>query len=328
MSITALSSRFQSRAGMSPTVPGTAPVEGPSHLLSPRPRTPEPPTPGYGPPEVTPAMLRWVVDQRSRELGLTRDRVAAAAGVSRSTLFEWLSGHGQPSPSRWSSLARALHLSVADMFSRCGTPLSNSVARARLEHGWTRGQLTRSACTSFATVAAAEAGVPIRPDAAARLAAVLGLDAAFISAAAAVTSPAASPLGRALEVVRLERGWTIAALARHLGVTRQLASAWLLGAEPVARRWHVPIADLLRCPLSDVETLAGHWGEAEGARSAGAALAAARRTRGLSQVQLAGLVAVSASTVRQWESNRRKPSPAAAELLHAALRAAGAPDGM
>lgn len=264
-------------------------------------------------PAVPAPALRELVDARSRELGLTRDRVARDAGIGRSTLFDWLSGTGQPSAAGWLGLGRALGMSVTAMFDAVGVPLTSSVERARLDRGWTRGELAEAARVSFATVRSLERGDRVRADAAARVGTVLGLAEAFVQDSARVSARATTPLGCALEAERLARGWTIAHLARHLGTARQLVSAWLLGAEPVAARWVPALVEFTGLDEATVTRLVNESRPERStrpSRRAGEQIREARKLLGWSRADLALRVGVSAATVEQWECGRRAPGHA------------------
>lgn len=270
-------------------------------------------------PLVDPVALRALVDRRSRDLSLTRDQLAQAARIGRSTLFDWLNGTGQPPAAGWWSLADALRLPLAEMFAELGCPPVSTVEQRRLDRGWTRGDLAKAAEVSFATVRALEAGRAVRPDAAGRVAAALGLDEPFLTGAARVTAKATTPLGRALEAERLRRGWNIADVARELGTARQLVSAWMLGNEPVAARWLPRLADLLGADVAHVRALADSSRRAKPGAAAGETIRLTRKAAGLSQAALAYTVGVSATTVEQWESGRRLPGAQSRAALSDAL---------
>lgn len=208
-------------------------------------------------PVVAPEALRALVDDRSRVLGLTRDSLAAAAQIGRSTLYDWLAGRSTPSPSGWRVLAGALQLDVTEMFDALGAPAHSDVEERCRHRGWTRGDLARHARVSFATVRELEHVGQVRPDAALRVARVLELPGQFVSGSSRVARPATTPLGQYIEATRLRRGWTVADLARHIGVARQLVSAWQCGKDPVARRWLPQLAELGGVDVRVVEALVG-----------------------------------------------------------------------
>lgn len=258
-------------------------------------------------PEVDVIRLKAVVNAACRAKGLTRVQLARAAGVGRTTVYDWLSGKGSPAPNGLAGLARALDMTVTQLLDRAGCAQVGPVQAARLNRGWTRGQLAEAARVSFSTVRALECGQAVRPDAATRVAAALGIDHRDLLAQ---TSQDRSPteLGRLLDAARLNHGWTVAQLARHLGATRQLVSAWLLGHEPVATRWYPALAELLGCDEARVAALGEQHRQARPGQQVGQWLRAARARAGLTRAELAARLDVAVTTVEQWERGRREPS--------------------
>lgn len=203
----------------------------------------------------TPETFKHVVAARSRELGLTRNRLAKQVGVGRSTLYDWLAGTAAPSPQLWSALARELAMPLPDLLEAAGQSAQSIIRVRRLERGWTIAQLANEAGVSAASARRLELGERIRASAAVRVAVTLDLDPEVTRRLCSVLTPAATPLGKAIEAKRLAHGWTITDVARRLGVSRQMVSAWLAGQERVPDRRLSSMAELLEFPVAEVAAL-------------------------------------------------------------------------
>jgi transcriptional regulator with XRE-family HTH domain len=195
--------------------------------------------------------LRSVVDGKCRTNGWSRDALASKVGVGRSTLFAWLNGSATPSAGKFAALASALGMSVKELSdSVSDVRVTSPLTSLRLSKGWSQAQLSAASGVSSLTIAQAEAGRRIRTDAAARLARALGDDSLLPTLSVQVD--ALGSLGQALEDERLSRGWTVAELGRNLGVSRQMASAWIHGAEAVPAGRLAQISELLKVPVAQL----------------------------------------------------------------------------
>ena len=269
--------------------------------------------------DVSAQRLREEVTARSAQLGLSRQALALRAGVGRSSLFAWFAGSASPTAGAFAALSQALEVDPVTLLLAAGGAEPGPVTAARLRKGWSRSQLARRARVSGATVALVESGGSVRSDAAARVARALGAPALLRSAMAAPT-PSRTMLGSWLETTRRRRGWTVAKLGVELGVSRQMASAWLHGTEPVAAGRLGDVAALLRLPPEQVEEAAmADRALGRPAAPAGRALRQARTGAGMTQGELARRVGVSTSSVEHWEMGLRAPGGPMRERLASVL---------
>lgn len=199
-----------------------------------------------------PSTLKARVNARSAELGLTRNELARAVGVSRTTLFEWLR-QDACTPQGWAGLAAALDLDPLELVAHATPTPLNTYGLHRNARGLTIGELALAAGVSARTVRMLESGGRVRADAAARVGATLGMppqaDAAHRSATSAL------PLAQLLDETRIANGWTVADVARMLGVTRQLVSAWLRGRAPIATTWDERLAQLTGVTVEELQVM-------------------------------------------------------------------------
>lgn len=161
------------------------------------------------------------------ELAVTK--LARESGVGRSTLFAWLSGSVAPTASAWLCVANALKSDPVDLWVQAGGERHNKVWEARIRKGWSSQSLSTRANVSKRTVHNAERGEPLRSDAASRIA--RALDRVDLMSEMSGGNKAASAMGKILESRRLAMGMSRREFAQELGVSRQLLSAWLSGAE-------------------------------------------------------------------------------------------------
>lgn len=228
----------------------------PSHELPARRQRRRDATTTTSPLRLPAGQLRAVVDDRSAVLGLTRDSLALTAGVSRTTLFEWLAGTSSPSVAGWRALARGLDLTVSELLEQLDAAEVHPVLLGRIEHGWSRGELARIAGVAVSSVRQVETGGQVRADVARRLAETLGMPPAQRAAIArSYAGRDVSPLGELLEQTRLANGWSVADLARQFGVSRQMVSLWLNGTDRVAERWLAQVAMITGRELAEVTAL-------------------------------------------------------------------------
>lgn len=265
--------------------------------------------------QVDPAKLRALVNDFARANALSMTALAGQAGVGRSSLFAWLAGTATPTEAAFAALADLMDVDVVDLLERAGGGPVSALAAARLRRGWSRSRLAHRAGVSLSTVAAAEEGRRVRCDAAARIARTLGVD-DMAQVNLVEEQPSRTELGRLLESERCRRGWTVAQVGQHFGVSRTMASSWLRGTAVVSPARWAALATWCRSRL-DVVQQAGQrdLADARPAATAGQRLAKLRRDAGLTQAQLAQQVEVSRASVERWEMGLRAPGAVMRSVL-------------
>ena len=135
---------------------------------------------------------------------------------------------------------------------------------------------------------------------------------------------------RRLPELRRAAGMTQRELAQYLGVSVRTLAYWEAGrpVPPAATR---QLARLLRRPLPQINAAVGLTESSCGSpphpvrpQSLGDAVAALRRSSGLSAAELGRRLGVSRWTMRRWESGSTRPSPEACRRLESVL---GMPPG-
>jgi transcriptional regulator with XRE-family HTH domain len=129
-------------------------------------------------------------------------------------------------------------------------------------------------------------------------------------------APRAPSLGSQIATWRRREGWTKARLAEHMGVTPSAVRCWETGKTFPTPDLAARLAELLAIPVDTIEALrpwprgaAKNAADGAGPDRAGLAklMIAYRRRHRLTQKALAGLLAVSSTSVADWEQGRKFP---------------------
>jgi transcriptional regulator with XRE-family HTH domain len=259
-------------------------------------------------------------------------QLARKVGVAPSTISRWENGHRALTDYEWARLAAGLRLDPVDREAVAGPARPRQVeavvlpglGQVRREAGLTQGALRRAIGIGQTAVSRWENGrAPVPADRLAAIAAVLGMDAGALRAAAA-TRPERT-VRRPLADLRLRAGLTQRELAHHVGVTVRTLAHWEAGTRPVPYRVVRQLARCLRRPVSQVLAAAGlellavprpdSWRPADLPE----VLTTLRRSTGWSAAGLGRRLGVTGRTVRAWEKGTSLPTPAACvrlELIH------------
>jgi len=258
--------------------------------------------------------------------GLTAREIAETLGVHPTTVHRWERHERRPAPRVVNRLAATLRADRADLVASLlpivplGLPVDHrgtGLRALRHESGLTVAALAAATGVPKHTVYNWESGrarIPVRHIEA--LAALFGLPPEELPAIlrrprSRRPTAVAPPLLR----LRAEYGWSQAALARAIGVSRTSLRDWERGVSvppwPALRR----IAQITGAPLSTVAQAAGRRLPVEldpGRWRAGMlpkVLVVLREWSDLTQAALAGHLDCSVAAVRRWERGDHRPAP-------------------
>lgn len=95
--------------------------------------------------------------------------LANDAYVARSSLFAWMGASAVPSAAAWMLLCESLDVDPVVFWYQAGGEKQSVIWEERMRRGWSQATLAAKAGVAFRTVAQAEAGGNVRPDALARI---------------------------------------------------------------------------------------------------------------------------------------------------------------
>jgi transcriptional regulator with XRE-family HTH domain len=255
-----------------------------------------------------------------RAMGLTMAEFARAMHVCRTTVSLWEKGHRRPARYRWPLLGAVLQLQpdeVAGLLTdhppaRHDGMALPSLAVVRQRSGLTQRAVAQSVGVAPTTLSTWEnAGVPVPPVAAERLARVLNTDLACM---AAEPSSARVADRRPLRRLRKDAGMSQREAAAHLGIAVGTLARYESGARqtPVkvvrsmARMYRRPVGDVLRHSGITLPAVPGRtpWLLTEVAGG----IRAARTLAGMTKVELGRALGRSGQAVHGWETGRTRPN--------------------